>query len=192
MARSSDRSKERRWIRLLQEKQVSGESVAACCRKRQIPAHQFYWWQRQLRHRDAQDTDEQPLSPASFVPVRVSLVEPMIEVVHAGGCIVRVVAGVDDLRKGSRCRSAAVRPSHRPFTVSPSPVAKREQQRTSSRQRTNPDGLQFPLATSGGEMGMPSHRVPRGFHAKGGQRCAGGGRGLDVDRLNPPSRQDKG
>ena len=142
MARSSDRSKERRWIRLLQEKQVSGESVAACCRKRQIPAHQFYWWQRQLRHRDAQDTDEQPLSPASFVPVRVSLVEPMIEVVHAGGCIVRVVAGVDDLRKGSRCRSAAVRPSHRPFTVSPSPVAKREQQRTSSRQRTNPDGLQ--------------------------------------------------
>ena len=35
--------------------------------------------------------------------------------------------------------------------------------------RTNPDGLQFPLATSGGEMGMPSCRVPREFHAKGAE-----------------------
>lgn len=95
MARSPDRSKERRWIRVLQDKQVSGGSVAAFCRKRQIPVHQFYWWQRQLRDRDAFDTDEQPLSPASFVPVRVSLVAPLIEVVHPGGCVVRVVAGVD-------------------------------------------------------------------------------------------------
>jgi hypothetical protein len=57
--------------------------------------HQFYWWQRQLRHRDVQDADEQRLSPTPFVPVRVSLVSPMIEVAHPGGCIVRIVAGVD-------------------------------------------------------------------------------------------------
>ncbi len=45
--------------------------------------------------------------------------------------------------------------------------------------RTNPDGLRFPLATSGGEMGMPSHRVPREFHAKGGQRSGGRGREME-------------
>ena len=95
MARSQDRVKVRRWVCLLREKQASGESVAAFCHKRQIPVHQYYWWQRQLRHCDAQDPDEQPLSPAPFVPVRVALGSPMIEVVHPGGCVVRVVAGVD-------------------------------------------------------------------------------------------------
>ena len=95
MTKTRDRVKERRWVRLLREKQASGESVAAFCRKRQIPVHQYYWWQRQLRQCDAQDADERPLSPGRFVPVRVSVVSPMIEVVHPGGCIVRVVAGVD-------------------------------------------------------------------------------------------------
>lgn len=95
MARSPDRAKERRWIRWLQEKQESGESVAAFCRRRQLPVHQFYWWQRQLRHRDAIESNERVGAAASFVPVRVSLVAPTIEVVHPGGCIVRVVAGVD-------------------------------------------------------------------------------------------------
>jgi hypothetical protein len=94
MTRSQDRVKARRWVRLFREKQASGMSVAAFCRKRQIPVHQYYWWQRQLRHCDVQNTD-QPLSPGPFVPVRVSLVSPMIEVVHPGGCIVRVVAGID-------------------------------------------------------------------------------------------------
>ena len=95
MTRSQDRVKARRWVRLFREKQASGESVAAFCRKRQIPVHQYYWWQRQLRHSDVQNADEQPLSPAPFVPVRVALGSPMIEVVHPGGCIVRVVAGTD-------------------------------------------------------------------------------------------------
>jgi hypothetical protein len=80
---------------LLQEKRRSGESVAAFCDKRQIPVHQFYWWQRKLNRRDIPDIEEQPPEPAPFVPVRVSLVSPMIEVVHPGGCVVRVVAGVD-------------------------------------------------------------------------------------------------
>jgi len=95
MSRSPDRAKERRWVRLIQEKRASGESVAAFCRKRQISVHQYYWWQRQLRPHDVWDVGEQPLSPTAFVPVRVSLPSPMIEVVHPGGCIVRVVAGVD-------------------------------------------------------------------------------------------------
>ncbi len=58
MSRSPDRAKERRWVRLFQEKRSSGESVAAFCRKRRIPVHQFYWWQRQLRHHGSQDAGE--------------------------------------------------------------------------------------------------------------------------------------
>lgn len=95
MARAQDLVKERRWLRLLREKRASGESVAAFCSKRRIPVHQFYWWQRKLRQHDVQDVHEQPLAPARFVPVRVSRVSPMIEVVHPGGCIVRVVAGAE-------------------------------------------------------------------------------------------------
>lgn len=95
MARSQDRAKSRRWVRLFREKQASGESVAVFCRKRQLPVHQYYWWQRQLRPGDVQDAAAERLSPAPFVPVRVSLVSPAIEVVHPSGCIVRVVAGVD-------------------------------------------------------------------------------------------------
>lgn len=95
MSRSPDRAKERRWVRWLQEKQESGESVAAFCRKRQLPVHQFYWWQDQLRRRDAMKSNKPVKAAASFVPVRVSLVAPTIDVVHPGGCIVRVVAGVD-------------------------------------------------------------------------------------------------
>jgi hypothetical protein len=95
MARAQKRVKERRWVRLLREKRASGESVVAFCSKRQIPVHQFYWWQRKLSHYDVQDVQEQPLTPARFVPVRVSLVSPTIEVVHPGGCIVRVIAGVE-------------------------------------------------------------------------------------------------
>ena len=95
MARAQDLVKERRWLRLLRERRASGESVAAFCSKRRIPVHQFYWWQRQLSHRQVQDAHEQPLRPVPFVPVRVSVVSPMIEVVHPGGCVVRVVAGAD-------------------------------------------------------------------------------------------------
>ena len=95
MAPAPDRVKGRRWTCLCREQRASGESVAAFCRQRQIPVPQFYWWQRLLRKRAVQDADEPTLSPAAFVPVRVSLVSPMIEMIHPGGCIVRVVAGED-------------------------------------------------------------------------------------------------
>ena len=95
MAQAQDRVKERRWVRLLREKRASGEPVAAFCSKRRIPVHQFYWWQRKLSRRDDPDVPEQPLRPTPFVPVRVSLASPTIEVVHPSGCIVRVVTGVD-------------------------------------------------------------------------------------------------
>ena len=90
MARSEDRAKSRRWADLLSERQKSGESVTAFCRRRGLPVHQYYWWQRKLRQHAADEA-----SSASFVPVRVSLASPAIEVVHPGGCVVRVVGGAD-------------------------------------------------------------------------------------------------
>lgn len=94
MARAPDRAKEGRWVRWFREQAASGESVASFCRKRQIPVHQFYWWQRRLRQREAPDSDQRT-SPDAFVPVRVSFAAPMIEVIHPRGCVVRVAAGVD-------------------------------------------------------------------------------------------------
>jgi hypothetical protein len=46
MAKLRDEGKERYWRQLLREFQTSGQSVAAFCRARRIPQHQFYWWQR--------------------------------------------------------------------------------------------------------------------------------------------------
>jgi len=92
MARTEDRVKSRRWAGLLREKRASCESVAAFCRKRRIPVHQFYWWQRKLSQHEAPDVSA---AAVSFVPVRVSLASSTIEVVHPGGCVVRVVGGVD-------------------------------------------------------------------------------------------------
>lgn len=94
MARAPDRAKEGRWVRWFREQASSGESVAAFCRKRQIPVHQYYWWQRRLRQGATSDTNQRT-SPAAFVPVRVPFATPMIEVVHPRGCVVRVSAGVD-------------------------------------------------------------------------------------------------
>jgi hypothetical protein len=93
MAKAQDKTKERHWRRLLREREHSGESVNGFCRQRRIPVHQFYWWQRQLRMRDA---DVQPSSDHSdFVPVRVPVNWPTMEVVHPGGCVVRISAGID-------------------------------------------------------------------------------------------------
>lgn len=95
MAKSRDKVKERRWERLLRDKQSSRQSVAAFCRARRIPVHQFYWWQRQLRYRKSAQPSTEPAKDATFVSVRVPLHTPTIEVVHRSGCVIRVAAGVD-------------------------------------------------------------------------------------------------
>ena len=66
------------------------------CRRRRIASQQFYWWQRQLLDRDGNGSKAEGSSrPASFVPVRVVLSSPAIELVHPSGCLIRVAAGAE-------------------------------------------------------------------------------------------------
>lgn len=96
MARARDERKEARWRRLVRERAASGRSVAEFCRRRRIASQQFYWWQRQLLDRDGNGSKAEGSSrPASFVPVRVVLSSPAIELVHPSGCLIRVAAGAE-------------------------------------------------------------------------------------------------
>ena len=109
MPKSRDRVKERRWERLLREKQLSRKSVAAFCRERRIPVHQFYWWQRQLGDRKSGKASTEATKGTKFVPVRVPIHTPQIELVHPSGCVIRVAAGVD--RRSLREVLDALRPT---------------------------------------------------------------------------------
>ena len=109
MAKAQDKKKEQRWRRLLRERRSSGKSVVKFCGERRISVHQFYWWQRQLRSRDGAGFSSESSAGCGFVPVRISLSSPAIEVVHPGGCLIRVAAGVD--AKLLRCVLDALPPA---------------------------------------------------------------------------------
>ena len=84
-----------RWRELLAARDASGESVATFCERQGIPTHQFYWWRRRLDEARRAAKPQPASDSAPFVPVRMSISLPMIEVVHPSGCIVRLAAGVD-------------------------------------------------------------------------------------------------
>ena len=101
-----DASKERYWRRLIRQRAKTGETVAGFCAREGVPVHQFYWWQRTLRtgqqrsalpRRNGQHrASVSDLADKSLVPVRLPVVTPAsIEVLHPGGCVVRVPAGFD-------------------------------------------------------------------------------------------------
>ena len=95
MPKAQDKKKEQHWRRLLREHRTSGKSVAKFCHERRLPVHRFYWWQRQLRSRDGQAVSSCSSSAGSFVAVRLPLSLAAIEIVHPGGCLIRVPAGTD-------------------------------------------------------------------------------------------------
>jgi hypothetical protein len=94
MAKARDRAKERHWLHLLEERGKSGLSVTEYCRQRRIPVSQFFWWQRQLRQRGRRAGSQTSREPG-FVPVRLAAAFPVVEVVHPGGCVLRIPAGFD-------------------------------------------------------------------------------------------------
>ena len=110
MGRVRDASKARFWRRLVRRQAQAGESVARFCAREGVSVHQFHWWRRTLRNRDQQATTDRRFKhrladavastsepdPRVFVPVRLpfSLGIP-IELVHPGGCVVRVPVGFD-------------------------------------------------------------------------------------------------
>jgi len=105
MGKERSAAKERYWRKLIQRQSSSGEKTAAFCRRVGVPAHQFWWWRRTLRDRDAAQNrpargrrsadpvhaSENGDAESAFVPVRVPcLVNAPIEVVHPQGYVVRV------------------------------------------------------------------------------------------------------
>jgi len=93
-----DKKKEAYWRRQLVEHRSSGSSVVGFCRRRRIAPHQFYWWKRRLSRLDDQDGAGQAENEPAFVPVRLpvfSFSAGLIEVVHPGGCVVRIPPGFD-------------------------------------------------------------------------------------------------
>ena len=98
MGKVRDKKKEAYWRRQLVEHRSSGSSVVGFCRRRRIAPHQFYWWKRRLSRLDDQDGAGQAENEPAFVPVRLpvfSFSAGLIEVVHPGGCVVRIPPGFD-------------------------------------------------------------------------------------------------
>ena len=107
--RPRDQHKERQWQRWIDQWRASGLSVRAFCARHRLPTPTFYAWRRRLRRRAAE--------PAPFLPVQVVPDTPPhpaspLEVVLAGGPVVRVPAGLDPvtlrqllavLREGGPC-----------------------------------------------------------------------------------------
>jgi hypothetical protein len=110
MGRVHDTAKERYWRRLIRRQLTTGESITRFCARQGVPVHQFYWWRRALQERDglaSADRGNGRMSTAevaskaegdslAFVPVRLPFsVGVPIEVVHPGGCVLRVPVGFD-------------------------------------------------------------------------------------------------
>ena len=112
MGKGRDKTKEACWRRRLVEYRSSGSSVVDFCRRRRLPPHQFYWWKRKLSLLDEQDDAGQGRDEPGFVPVRLpvfSFSAGLIEVVHPGGCVVRLPPefDTDSLRRVLETLSAS-------------------------------------------------------------------------------------
>jgi hypothetical protein len=103
MARQRDAAKERFWRTMVRQWRHSGLAVGDFCEQRQLSEASFYAWRRTLVARDRakrnnadQASGAGPANPPLFVPVSVAVpATTALEVVLAGGCVVRVPAGFD-------------------------------------------------------------------------------------------------
>ena len=107
--RPRDQHKEQQWQRRIDQWRDSGLSVRAVCDRHRLSAATFYAWRRRLRRGAAE--------PAPFLPVQVVADAPppragTLEVVLAGGAVLRVAPGFDPatlrqllavLREGRPC-----------------------------------------------------------------------------------------
>jgi hypothetical protein len=93
MSKPRDLCKEQFWRRALARWEQSGLSVAAFCSKEHLASCTFYWWRRELSHRDPPDV--------SFLPIHV-VAEPGrtvgasgVEISLAGGRRLLIQPGFD-------------------------------------------------------------------------------------------------
>jgi transposase-like protein len=119
MRRRSEREIQRRngWREIVRKQQEGGLSVRAYCRQAGVEESAFYWWRRELARRDRDDPQDRSVHQGAasksaarisssvaggvgFLPVQVVADHgearvPAIEVLLAGGCVLRVLPGFD-------------------------------------------------------------------------------------------------
>jgi len=105
MAKVRSATKERYWRKLIKRQQNSGEGPTVFCRRMGVSTHQFFWWRRTLRERDAtprsRNGDDRggrlpehgsgDVPESAFIPIRLPVArDSSMEVVHPQGCVIRV------------------------------------------------------------------------------------------------------
>jgi len=95
MANRHDASREAYWRQMPRRRAQSGMTIAEFCESQDVTASAFYYWQRQIRRRDAasQSHNADPAGGPAFLPVQ--LVDhrrgpAAIEIVTTNGYVTRV------------------------------------------------------------------------------------------------------
>lgn len=102
-----DRKGEAFWRKVLRRRERSGLTVAAFCKREQLKQTAYYYWQREILRRDAEqriaaDGDSSASAP-KFAPVRLvdDRESSSVEIVAPNGLVVRVAeqASSDHVRR---------------------------------------------------------------------------------------------
>lgn len=99
MPKPRDLKKERYWRRVIRRHSASGQSVRQFCFSLGIREYQFHSWRRTIVERDVTRTAAKGFDASGqFVPVRLpfSMGAPL-EVVHPGGCVIRIPTATVDV-----------------------------------------------------------------------------------------------
>ena len=95
MAKRRDPSREAFWRRTLRRRAKSGMTIAEFCESEDLTAAAFYYWQRQIRRRDAksQAQNSDSAGEPAFLPVQLlddrNCTAP-VEIVTSNGYVIRV------------------------------------------------------------------------------------------------------
>ena len=93
---SRDLRKETFWRKLVRAQARSGLGVRAFCRERGERESAFYWWRSELARSDAARGGDERSQASALAPVHVIAdTSPAVEIVVAGGRVVRVSGPVD-------------------------------------------------------------------------------------------------
>lgn len=97
MGKPRDKSKERYWRSLIARQTSSGDSIRRFCCRHGVAEHGFHHWRRIIRSRDGMNGGvAKSVSPESlegrFIPLFTTPVSGPIEIVHPGGCVIRIPA----------------------------------------------------------------------------------------------------
>jgi len=106
VAKRGDSSREAFWRRMLRRRAKSGMTVSGFCASEDLPESAFYYWQRQIRRRDAKSQVENTDSTGgpAFLPVQLlddrNGTAP-VEIVTPSGYVIRVseAATTDHVRR---------------------------------------------------------------------------------------------